>query len=80
MLDLIDAAREMFGFAMVLATHDPAVGARANRTIELADGALRTGWRREPPDSLASPDCATSGAAPLSGSGWSQSPSGCSRG
>ena len=40
-LDLIDAARETFGFAMVVATHDPAVAARADRTVELADGALR---------------------------------------
>jgi putative ABC transport system ATP-binding protein len=40
-LDLIDAAREAFGFAMVVATHDPTVAARADRTVELADGALR---------------------------------------
>jgi putative ABC transport system ATP-binding protein len=40
-LDLIDAARETFGFAMVVATHDPDVAARADRTIELADGVLR---------------------------------------
>jgi len=39
-LDLIDAARKLFGFAMVVATHDPAVGRRAGRTIELADGRL----------------------------------------
>jgi putative ABC transport system ATP-binding protein len=41
-LDLIDAAREIFGFAMVVATHDPAVAARADRTAELADGTLVT--------------------------------------
>jgi len=40
-LDLIDAARETFGFAMVVATHDPTVAARSDRTIELMDGALR---------------------------------------
>jgi putative ABC transport system ATP-binding protein len=40
-LDLIEAAREEFGFTMVVATHDPSVAARADRTIELADGALR---------------------------------------
>jgi putative ABC transport system ATP-binding protein len=40
-LDLIEAAREMFGFAMVVATHDPAVASRANRTVELADGLVR---------------------------------------
>jgi putative ABC transport system ATP-binding protein len=40
-LDLIDAAQEMFGFAIVTATHDPNVADRADRTVELADGALR---------------------------------------
>ena len=40
-LDLIDAAREEFGFAMVVATHDPAVASRADRRAELADGVLR---------------------------------------
>jgi putative ABC transport system ATP-binding protein len=40
-LDLIDAAREMFGFAIVTATHDPSVAQRAERTLELSDGALR---------------------------------------
>jgi putative ABC transport system ATP-binding protein len=44
-LDLIEAVREMFGFAMVTATHDPSVAARADRTIELSDGSLR---EREP--------------------------------
>lgn len=39
-LDLIDAVRTMFGFAMVTATHDPSVAKRAERIIELADGAL----------------------------------------
>src|SRR6185295_2889029 len=42
-LDLIEAVRAMFGFAMLTATHDPGVAARADRTIELADGALREG-------------------------------------
>jgi putative ABC transport system ATP-binding protein len=40
-LDLIEAARETFGFAMVVATHDPAVAARADRKAELADGVLQ---------------------------------------
>jgi putative ABC transport system ATP-binding protein len=40
-LDLIQAARDMVGFAMVVATHDPGVASRADRTIELEDGILR---------------------------------------
>jgi putative ABC transport system ATP-binding protein len=44
-LDLIDAVRRMFGFAMVTATHDPNVAGRADRAIELADGVL---LEREP--------------------------------
>jgi putative ABC transport system ATP-binding protein len=40
-LDLIEAVREMLGFAMVVATHDPGVASRADRTIELEDGVLR---------------------------------------
>jgi putative ABC transport system ATP-binding protein len=40
-LDLIDSSRKMFGFAMVVATHDPSVGGRAERTVELADGLVR---------------------------------------
>jgi putative ABC transport system ATP-binding protein len=42
-LDLIGAARKMLGFAVVMATHDPGVAERADRTVELADGALRAG-------------------------------------
>jgi ABC-type lipoprotein export system ATPase subunit len=41
-LDLIDAAQELSGFATVTATHDPAVASRADRTIELADGMIQT--------------------------------------
>jgi putative ABC transport system ATP-binding protein len=37
-LDLLWALRERFGFALVLATHDPDVAARCAREIELADG------------------------------------------
>lgn len=37
-LDLIAALREAFGFASVLATHDPQIAARLPRTIELLDG------------------------------------------
>jgi putative ABC transport system ATP-binding protein len=39
-LDLIESAHEMFGFALVVATHDPAVGRRAERSITLADGTV----------------------------------------
>jgi putative ABC transport system ATP-binding protein len=39
-LDLVEAVRGMLGFAMVVATHDPGVASRADRTIELADGVL----------------------------------------
>jgi putative ABC transport system ATP-binding protein len=42
-LNLIESAREMFGFALVVATHDPALGSRAERSIELADGVLQGG-------------------------------------
>jgi putative ABC transport system ATP-binding protein len=37
-LDLIDALQERFGFALVTATHDVDVAARADRTVRLADG------------------------------------------
>jgi ABC-type lipoprotein export system ATPase subunit len=37
-LDLIDALQERFGFALVTATHDVDVAARADRMITLADG------------------------------------------
>lgn len=39
-LDLIWALQERFGFALVLATHDPAVAGRCAREVELADGRL----------------------------------------
>jgi putative ABC transport system ATP-binding protein len=41
-LDLIDALRAEIGFALVLATHDADVAARYGRTVELADGAVRS--------------------------------------
>ena len=37
-LDLIDALRDEFGFALVVATHDVNVVARLTRVVELADG------------------------------------------
>ena len=37
-LDLIDALHERFGFALVIATHDPGVAARCEREVSLADG------------------------------------------
>jgi putative ABC transport system ATP-binding protein len=39
-LDLIDALRAEFGFALVVATHDADVAARYSRTVQLADGAV----------------------------------------
>jgi putative ABC transport system ATP-binding protein len=41
-LDLIDALRAEFGFALVVATHDADVAARYDRTVQLADGAVVT--------------------------------------
>jgi putative ABC transport system ATP-binding protein len=37
-LDLIDALRAEFGFALVMATHDPDVAARCDRIVEVHDG------------------------------------------
>ena len=37
-LDLIAALRAELGFALVVATHDPSVGARYERLVELRDG------------------------------------------
>lgn len=37
-LDLIGALHERFGFALVIATHDPDVAARADRVVTLEDG------------------------------------------
>ena len=39
-LDLIDAARARFGFALVVATHDADVAARYERSVALADGRI----------------------------------------
>jgi lipoprotein-releasing system ATP-binding protein len=39
-LDLIEALRDELGFALVVATHDADVAARAGRIIELADGRI----------------------------------------
>jgi ABC-type lipoprotein export system ATPase subunit len=39
-LDLVDALREEFSFALVLATHDADVAARYGRVIELSDGRI----------------------------------------
>ncbi|HEY2480018.1 MAG TPA: ATP-binding cassette domain-containing protein [Solirubrobacterales bacterium] len=44
-LDLLWALRECFGFALVLATHDPGVAARCERLVELADGRVTGGSR-----------------------------------
>jgi ABC-type lipoprotein export system ATPase subunit len=37
-LDLIEALRREFGFALIVATHDADVAARASRVVELDDG------------------------------------------
>jgi ABC-type lipoprotein export system ATPase subunit len=37
-LDLLEALRERFGFALVIATHDRGVAARCTRQVRLADG------------------------------------------
>jgi ABC-type lipoprotein export system ATPase subunit len=37
-LDLIEALQREFGFALVIATHDAGVAARAERVVELSDG------------------------------------------
>jgi ABC-type lipoprotein export system ATPase subunit len=39
-LDLIEALRDELAFALVIATHDADVAARAARTVELADGRI----------------------------------------
>jgi putative ABC transport system ATP-binding protein len=39
-LDLIEALKERFGFALVTATHDVDVAARAGRMVTLVDGAV----------------------------------------
>ncbi len=39
-LDLIEALQREFGFALVLATHDPDVAARLGRAVELRDGRI----------------------------------------
>ena len=41
-LDLIDVLHGRFGFALVIATHDPAVAARASRVVTLDDGRVVT--------------------------------------
>jgi putative ABC transport system ATP-binding protein len=42
-LDMIEALRHELGFALVIATHDPDVAARADRAVELAGGRLSEG-------------------------------------
>jgi len=39
-LDLIDALQGEFGFALVVATHDPDVAARLERAVEMHDGRI----------------------------------------
>ncbi len=40
-LDLVDALQAEFGFALITATHDADVAARASRMVELVDGRVR---------------------------------------
>jgi putative ABC transport system ATP-binding protein len=42
-LDLIEALQARFGFALVIATHDPGVAGRLDRRVELEDGRIVTG-------------------------------------
>jgi ABC-type lipoprotein export system ATPase subunit len=39
-LDLIDALQDEYGFALVVATHDPDVAARLGRLVEVQDGRI----------------------------------------
>jgi putative ABC transport system ATP-binding protein len=39
-LDLVDALRRELGFALVVATHEPAVAARCDRIVELHNGRI----------------------------------------
>jgi lipoprotein-releasing system ATP-binding protein len=39
-LDLVEALQREFSFALVIATHDAGVAARAGRVVELADGCI----------------------------------------
>ena len=39
-LDLIDVLQREFGFALVVATHDPDVAARLDRAVEMHDGRI----------------------------------------
>jgi ABC-type lipoprotein export system ATPase subunit len=39
-LSLIDALQEAYGFALVVATHDPGLAARLDRGVELRDGRI----------------------------------------
>jgi len=39
-LDLLEALRERFGFALVIATHDRGVAGRCDRQVRLADGRI----------------------------------------
>ena len=42
-LDLVDALRERFGFALAIATHDREVAGRCPRLVRLADGRIAEG-------------------------------------
>jgi putative ABC transport system ATP-binding protein len=46
-LDLIDAVRERFGFALAIATHDEDVARRCPRLVRLADGRLTEARRSD---------------------------------
>ena len=44
-LDLVEALQREFGFALIIATHDAGVAARASRVVELGDGRVVGGTR-----------------------------------
>jgi predicted ABC-type transport system involved in lysophospholipase L1 biosynthesis ATPase subunit len=47
-LDLIEALQQRFGFALVIATHDPQVAARCERIVTLEDGRAVSDEELEP--------------------------------
>lgn len=48
-LDLLFGLREELGMTMIVVSYDSAIGARADRTVTLVDGAIRTAARQAAP-------------------------------
>jgi putative ABC transport system ATP-binding protein len=42
-LDLLDALRRRHGMTVIIVSHDPAVAERADRVVQLVDGAVTEG-------------------------------------